>query len=549
MEYDPFEFEFRVIGRVDVKKLLKEWKKKPGRGAKGEPTAGWRLKFSYVFEHEICALLFESEAGGGTACYRALFYREEEGEFRQFKKTSFRETDGFRVDAIGVNEMMTALFICHSNEEQPCGVRCRRFSRLPDGELVDMEVRFRSRYFDTVLPQSRHAFPLTHGGKVLFVRAPSGRQVEFLDDMHDFSFRVGMLEPEFPDRRRKRRLMDYLREDGEPETEGDGKLPPDGDPGTGDQDGKKKDEPDEKKEDDNDDTKCSAEVRQAPAAGKSAEQELRELVGLSEIKEKVEQITAFARLRKLAKEQGRQVEAINLNLSFLGNPGTAKTTVARLFARIMKENDVLSKGDLVEVGRSDLVAKYTGQTAIKVKEVFKKAEGNVLFIDEAYSLVDYWENEYGDEAIATIVQEMENRRDDMIVIFAGYPDKMEQFLSRNPGLRSRVPFTVTFRDYTAEELTEIAKSEAARRGYALSAEAEGRIREICSSAMMAEEFGNGRFSRNLVESAIMRSACRTVAGLPAGADLSACFTLEGCDFTAPDNLKKKDRKTIGFSVA
>ena len=262
------------------------------------------------------------------------------------------------------------------------------------------------------------------------------------------------------------------------------------------------------------------------------------------------QITAFARLQKLAKEQGKKIDGINLNLSFLGNPGTAKTTVARLFAQIMKENGILSKGNLIEVGRSDLVAKYVGQTAIKVKEIFKKAKGNVLFIDEAYSLVDSWENEYGDEAIATIVQEMENSRDDMIVIFAGYPDKMEQFLSRNPGLRSRVPFTVEFKDYSADELTEIAKMEAERRGYSVSPAAEGKIHDICVAAMNGEEFGNGRFSRNLVEAAMMKSASRVMGTGVTETDLSTCFRLESCDFTLPDNLKKeKKARVIGFSAA
>ncbi len=197
-----------------------------------------------------------------------------------------------------------------------------------------------------------------------------------------------------------------------------------------------------------------------------------------------------------------------------------------------------------------MVAKYTGRTSIKVKAVFGKAKGNVLFIDEAYSLVDGWENEYGDEAIATIVQEMENNRDDMIVIFAGYPDKMEKFLSRNPGLRSRVPFVVEFKDYSADELTAIAKSEAARRGYTVAESAEKKIHEICSAAMKADEFGNGRFSRNLVEAAVMRAASRTINTMTPEADFDSLFVLEASDFAAPDNLKKeKKTRTIGFSVA
>ena len=142
---------------------------------------------------------------------------------------------------------------------------------------------------------------------------------------------------------------------------------------------------------------------------------------------------------------------------------------------------------------------------------------------------------------------MENNRDDMIVIFAGYPDKMEQFLSRNPGLRSRVPFTVKFRDYSADELTEIAKQEITRRGYSADIEAEKKIFELCASAMKCREFGNGRFSRNLVESAIMNAAERVMKTVPADADGEEFFRLQACDFIAPANLKEqKSVHVLGF---
>ena len=160
-----------------------------------------------------------------------------------------------------------------------------------------------------------------------------------------------------------------------------------------------------------------------------------------------------------------------LNMEFIGNPGTAKTTVARITAGILHEIGLLPTSELVEVGRADLVAKYTGQTADKVKEVFQKAKGKLLFIDEAYALTDCWENSYGDEAISTIVQEMENNREDTVVIFAGYPDKMNEFFSRNPGLRSRVPFTIRFSDYSAEEMAQIVEAEAKKRGFSLMPEA------------------------------------------------------------------------------
>ena len=144
-----------------------------------------------------------------------------------------------------------------------------------------------------------------------------------------------------------------------------------------------------------------------------------------------------------------------MHMVFTGNPGTAKTTVARLFAQIMKENGLLPVGDLIEVGRADLVGKYVGWTAPTVKAKFAAAKGSVLFIDEAYSLVDDKDGLFGDEAINTIVQEMENQRDDTVVIFAGYPDKMEQFLKKNPGLRSRIAFHIPFEDYKPAELLDI----------------------------------------------------------------------------------------------
>lgn len=144
-----------------------------------------------------------------------------------------------------------------------------------------------------------------------------------------------------------------------------------------------------------------------------------------------------------------------MHMVFIGNSGTAKTTAARLFARIMKDNGLLSKGQLIEVGRGDLVGKCVGWTAQTVQAKFKVAIGGVLFIDEAYSLVDKHSGSFGDEAINTIVQEMENHREDVVAIFAGYPNKMEGFLQKNPGLRSRIAFHVPFADYTSDEISTI----------------------------------------------------------------------------------------------
>ena len=177
----------------------------------------------------------------------------------------------------------------------------------------------------------------------------------------------------------------------------------------------------------------------------SAVDELARMIGLSEAKRIIQQALDFYKAQKLFREKGFPTERPAMHMIFTGNPGTAKTTVARLFARIMKDNNLLSAGDLLEVGRADLVGKYVGWTAQIVKQKFKAAKGSVLFIDEAYSLVEEKDGLYGDEAINTIVQEMENNREDMVVIFAGYPDKMEVFLQKNPGLRSRIAFHVPLR--------------------------------------------------------------------------------------------------------
>ncbi len=193
---------------------------------------------------------------------------------------------------------------------------------------------------------------------------------------------------------------------------------------------------------------------------------------------------------------------------FTGNPGSAKTTVARLLAEILKKEGVLDSGTFVECGRSDLVGMYVGWTAPQVKRKFKEARGGVLFIDEAYSLVDGKDGLYGDEAINTIVQEMENQRDSVIVIFAGYKDKMKGFLARNEGLRSRIAFHVDFPDYDADELIQILSLMAKERGYELDDPILARCRDVFRAACAEKEFGNGRFARNLLEQAILKQSQR-----------------------------------------
>jgi len=207
------------------------------------------------------------------------------------------------------------------------------------------------------------------------------------------------------------------------------------------------------------------EVKQKPKGNAYAE--LEKMIGLTEAKSVIKNAIDYRKAQKLFKEKGISTEHTAMHMVFTGNPGTAKTTAARLFARIMKDNGLLSIGNLYEVGRADLVGKYVGWTAQIVKQKFKTARGSVLFIDEAYSFVDDRDGMYGNEAINTIVQEMENYREDMVVIFAGYPDKMEQFLQKNPGLRSRIAFHVPFNDYGAEELFQITRLLAETRKFRL----------------------------------------------------------------------------------
>jgi len=174
----------------------------------------------------------------------------------------------------------------------------------------------------------------------------------------------------------------------------------------------------------------------------------------------------------------------------------------------MKDNGLLTKGDLYEVGRADIVGQYVGSTAPLVKKHFKRAKGSVLFIDEAYSLVDDRDGLFGDEAINTIVQEMENNRDDLVVIFAGYPDKMEGFLNKNPGLRSRIAFHVNFDDYNTEELLDIADLMIQKTGFEFDDEAHEEMNRVFNEARQKSDFGNGRYVRNLIELSALKQASR-----------------------------------------
>ena len=267
-------------------------------------------------------------------------------------------------------------------------------------------------------------------------------------------------------------------------------------------------------------------------------------------KDQVKKILAFAKMRKAMEEKGEQLEPITLNMEFVGNPGTAKTTVARIVAGLLKEIGIIKTGEFIEVGRADLVAQYVGQTAPMVQNVFQKAKGGVLFIDEAYSLLEERRGEFGDEAINMIVQEMENNRKDTIVIFAGYPDEMDEFFLRNPGLRSRVPFRVNFEDYNVEEMLDICKQEAFKKGFLTDDMADKKIMEICEKSIKNKNNGNGRFCRNLIETGVLNFAFRNYGDLDVNEKIE--YILRKEDFIDINDLDLKsdeNNSKIGFKIS
>lgn len=275
--------------------------------------------------------------------------------------------------------------------------------------------------------------------------------------------------------------------------------------------------------------------------------DLKKMVGLREAKDVIGKALNYYRLQRIYKDKGIKQDRPAMHMVFTGNPGTAKTTVARLFARIMKENGLLSKGHLVEVGRGDLVGKYVGWTAQIVMEKFKQATGGVLFIDEAYSLVEDRDGMYGDEAINTIVQEMENRREDLVVIFAGYPDEMERFLNKNPGLRSRIAFHVPFADYDSDELCDIAKMIGKSKGITLTEAAVAKLAEVFDAARRQTGFGNGRYVRNVIELSKMNQASRILSMNPDEVTEETLTSIDDVDIEIPVINREPAKRMIGFA--
>ncbi|WP_182526115.1 AAA family ATPase [Nocardioides dongkuii] len=248
-----------------------------------------------------------------------------------------------------------------------------------------------------------------------------------------------------------------------------------------------------------------AEPEPEPKSVEELLAELDELVGLADVKAEIHRQAAVLRVEGLRQQAGLKAPTITRHMIFNGNPGTGKTTVARLVAGIYRALGLLSKGQLVEVDRSELVAGYLGQTAMKTAEVVASATGGVLFIDEAYALAG---DQYGQEAVDTLVKEMEDKRDDLVVIVAGYPVPMQVFIAQNPGLESRFRTTIDFADYTDDELADIFGVLARSAEYDVDDAVLDALREILAGVERGPTFGNARYVRNVLEAAIGHHAWR-----------------------------------------
>ena len=268
--------------------------------------------------------------------------------------------------------------------------------------------------------------------------------------------------------------------------------------------------------------------------------ELDALAGMQKVKSEVRSLIAVQEANRWRKEHGLPVVSTSLHMVFTGNPGTGKTTVARLIGQIYRAIGVLSRGQMVETSREDLVAPYVGQTAIKTRQIIERAKGGVLFIDEAYTLSEGSEHDFGREAIDTLVKHMEDNRGDLVVIVAGYPDKMRAFIDSNEGLQSRFTKFVDFEDYSVEEMMEILAGMCKKEQYILTDAAAAKARAVMRKGkdLGGRNFGNGRYVRNVYENAVGRSAVRLADMDAITAQDASTFAPE--DFVLPSNIKEKD---------
>lgn len=239
-------------------------------------------------------------------------------------------------------------------------------------------------------------------------------------------------------------------------------------------------------------------------------EELQSLVGMKKVKRFVHEIFAWLEITRRREEVGLHSDKQVLHMVFTGNPGTGKTTVARILARLFQKMGVLEKGHLVEAERADLVGEYIGHTAHRTRELIKRALGGILFIDEAYTLARGGEKDFGKEAIDTLVKAMEDHKDQLILILAGYSQEMQSFLAANPGLPSRFPIRLHFPDFSLRELMTIAEQMLGEKQYCLTSIAEKKLRRHLFEVQKktVHNFGNARYVRNLLEQAIRQQAVR-----------------------------------------
>ncbi len=241
-------------------------------------------------------------------------------------------------------------------------------------------------------------------------------------------------------------------------------------------------------------------------------QELNGLIGLTDVKNLISEIHAYVLIQKKREKEKLCTDHLALHMIFKGNPGTGKTTVARILAKLFRAMGVLTRGHLVEVERADLVGEYIGHTAQKTREQIRRALGGILFIDEAYSLARGGEKDFGKESIDVLVKAMEDQKDNLILILAGYKHEMEWFLSSNPGLYSRFPMHITFPDYTVSELLKIGGLMLKKRQYRLSSEAQSKLGHILEEQLEKrnQNEGNARLVRNLIEKSMRKQALRLI---------------------------------------
>ncbi|WLR46875.1 AAA family ATPase [Halobacillus litoralis] len=277
----------------------------------------------------------------------------------------------------------------------------------------------------------------------------------------------------------------------------------------------------------------AATLKQTGAPFLKIEEFFNSIIGMEDLKTRVKEIYAQVLVSKKREEAGLKSNAQVLHMVFHGNPGTGKTTVARMVAALFREVGVLDKGQFIEADRSDLVGEYIGHTAQKTKDLIHKALGGVLFIDEAYSLARGGEKDFGKEAIDTLVKCMEDHHNECIIILAGYPDEMEDFLTLNPGLASRFPIQLSFKDYSAKELTQIAFGMIEEREYCLTKEAERKLFQHLAYVYVRREenFSNARYVRNLIEEAIRKHAWRVIS--TPNPKKKTLMTLQAEDFDFP----------------